>query len=86
MYLSIYLSIYLSTHLSIDNVHFQHAAQLIEALVNRNVQFKLQVRRLTMPQYHTLVCYYVVTGYMEATLFINYHQVTINVNVMYKKP
>ena len=39
-----------------------------------------------MPQYHTLVCYYVVTGYMEATLFINYHQVTINVNVMYKKP
>ena len=41
---------------SIDNVHFQHAAQLIEALVNQNVQFGLQVRPLTMS------CYNVITG------------------------
>ena len=29
-----------------DNVHFQQSAQLIEALVNQNVQFRLQVRPL----------------------------------------
>ena len=48
---------------SIDNVHFQQSTQLIEALVNQNVQFRLQVRPLVRSQYHTLVCYNVITGY-----------------------
>ena len=40
----------------IDNVHFQQSAQLIEALVNRDVQFRLQVRHVTI----SLLCSVVV--------------------------